>query len=168
MTPLLDWTYSPYVAAFFAFVQYMELLNPGFKGGPTQFLSLVQTGPGPVVVWALGLAAPGLALENGEDNDFELVTTFRSDYRRQIAQEGVFTRLDHDVHLDVESYLASRGEGSHLERYEINGLHIGKALKDLRLMTITYARLFPDLDGIAAQANISPLIGSLIADAYQP
>ena len=168
MTPLLDWTYSPYVAAFFAFVQYLERLNPGFKGGPTHPISFAQTGAGPVVVWALALAAPSLVLENGEDNDFELVTTLRSDYRRQIAQEGAFTRLNHDVHLDVEAYLASRDDGSHLERYDINGWDMGKALNDLRLMGITYARLFPDLDGIAADANIGPLMGSLHVDAYQP
>ena len=65
------------------------------------------------------------------------------------------------MHVDLESYLHSRGLVTYLERYEIPGQEMGKALSDLELMGITYARLFPDLEGAAAQANIWASIQNL-------
>lgn len=40
-------------------------------------------------------------------------------------------------------------------------LEIGKALNDLRLMNITYATLFPDVDGAANDANLAPVVQQL-------
>ena len=66
----------------------------------------------------------------------------------------MFTRLTHQQHLDLTSYLAERGELQRLCRFAIPGAETGKALSDLEAMNITYASLFPDLRGAALQANM--------------
>ena len=66
----------------------------------------------------------------------------------------MFTKLQHDVYVDVESYLASRGVGPRLERFEIGGSEAFKALHDLDLMQINHARMFPDVDGAARYMNL--------------
>lgn len=163
ITPLLDWTKSPYVAAFFAYVEYAEEQNPGFKTG-LNALGLkgkggFYPGTGTVAVWGLAMA-PDLEIKG--EFEFHRPQTDYSLYSARVrVQESVFTWLTHDVHVDLESYLVSRGLGYCLERYEIPGQEVGKALSDLALMNISFASLFPDLDGAAAQANIGPFLDVL-------
>jgi hypothetical protein len=148
VTPLLDWSESPYVAAFFALTDYMESLNPGFKiGMPT---GAIKWGDGSIAIWEL------VETEGMEKEEFSIIrpeTEFSVHSLRIRAQKSVFTRLTHDVHLDLESYLRSRDLVSCLECYEIPGGEAAKALRDLDLMNITFSDLFPDLGGAAARAN---------------
>lgn len=158
VTPLLDWSESPYVAAFFAFIDYMERLNPGFKIG--QFNNKgITLGNGTVAVWSL-VHTDGLV----KDGEFKILypeTPFSGHSQRVRAQKSVFTILTHDVHVDVESYLEGRGINSCLERFEIPGQEAGKALRDLELMNITFSDLFPDLGGAAVRANLGTTLWSL-------
>lgn len=154
ITPFLDWSYSPYIAAFFAFADYVALNYPGFSTGVPHGHPRLDAGK--VVIWAL---AP--FNDVFKDGEFNLITSRREDFHRQRAQLGAFTWLRHDVYLDLETYLASRHLIFYLERIEIPGYEAGKALNDLRLMNITYATLFPDLVGAAQEANIAPMISQL-------
>ena len=70
------------------------------------------------------------------------------------AQQGLFTKLQAPEHLDLESFLASAGLVRNLTRVEIPGSEAWKALAHLQQMGISYARLFPDFDGAAKDANI--------------
>jgi len=149
ITPLLDWTQSPYVAAFFACFDYADYCNPGFKNGLISLADIRFT-PGKIAVWEL--------LNHDEikpQNEFEIISSSRIDFsHRQNAQQGLFTRLTHSTHLDVEAFLISKGLGYCLGKYEIPGEAVGQALGDLHLMNINPATLFPDLVGAAEMANL--------------
>ncbi len=162
MTPLLDWTWSPYVAAFWGFMDRLEKLRPLAPLGP-----FVKRLPAPVLVWEFVpptvLPAPdaetGKSLEYGCPPELQIVLEPRFEgVYRQKAQQGLFTRLTHDIHVDLEAYLVSKGFSGCLHRYEINGSEIDKALCDLHMMNINYVTLFPDAEGAARQANILPMI----------
>lgn len=161
VTPILDWSESPYIAAFFALTDYMESLNPGFKLGiPT---GGIKWGDGSIAIWEL------VETEGMKKDEFSIIrpgTEFSVHSLRIRAQKSVFTKLTHEVHMDLESYLRSRDLISCLERYDIPGIEAAKALRDLELMSITFSDLFPDLGGAAARANFGSsnwnLIGGVI------
>lgn len=147
-TPLLDWTKSPYVAAFFAFFDYVDYLNPGFKTG-MHSSGGITFGTESVALWELVIVE-----QTQVENEFEIFASRVDLAHRQKSQQGVFTRLTHNVHLDIEAYLKSRNLGHLLANYEISGQAMGQALSDLNLMNINPATLFPDLDGAASMANL--------------
>ncbi|MCH8152939.1 MAG: FRG domain-containing protein [Planctomycetes bacterium] len=151
ITPLLDWTRSPYIAAYFAFVDYTEARHPGFRegkyyGGVGPASKDLDTEP--LAVWELHIddALP-------KAGEFEIFSSRGESAYRELAQQGCFTWLTHDRFIDLESYCKSRGLARLLGRYEIPGTEFLKALWDLHLMNINEATLFPDGDGAARQAN---------------
>ena len=153
ITPLLDWTRSPYVAAFFAFSGAVkgataeardEFKKRGIKSG--ERVSALPSSA--VAVWALALRE-----ELTVPGEFEIKQALAAQNYWQKSQSGVFTQLTHDIHLDLEAYLVPRDLGHCLERWEIPGPEANTALDDLRRMNISYATLFPDLGGAAREAN---------------
>lgn len=136
-TPLLDWSRSPYVAAFFAFSDYRRLTGMGLELDDV------------VTVWALNDVQDLLV-----PDEFELVAPRSFSNPRQRAQRGVFTRLTHEKHFDLASYLTSRGLGDRLKRWEIPVTELTIAMDDLEMANITHSTLFPDLSGAALEANL--------------
>lgn len=142
LTPLLDWTESPYVAAFFALIEFYKRFEFG-TALPTKFEG------GRVNVWGLRLWE---SVE--EEGVFEILYLRRSHGSRLRAQSGLFTKLNSEQHLDIESYLRSREIAHYLECYELPYEVAMFALRDLDLMNINFSTLFPDLQGAAEQANL--------------
>jgi hypothetical protein len=145
ITPLLDWSRSPFIAAYFAFSDYAAKID----GGALLKRRMPTRSGGRVAVWALSRDVPTSSI-------FRYMWTRRDDSHRQKAQAGVFTVLEAREALD--EYLIRVGKRDHVVRFTIPGRDYKRALGELRLMNITRATLFPDLDGAAFQANIDDLV----------
>ena len=161
-TPLLDWSRSPFVAAFWAFAERVKIEKN--RRNKNYSVILEYESDEPVVVWELGYLDPDPIASYGrtvfpENGEFRLIDNASYDLHRQRAQQGVFTRLEHDSYTDVENYLHSKGLGAFLERYEIPCFtmdDLSVAMSDLERMNIHYGTVFPDAQGAAMQTNMGP------------
>lgn len=158
---MLDWSRSPFIAAFWAIA---ERVNFEQKRPDRKYSVIVNyQAKHPVVVWELSYSDFDPIASSDKNvfsqNEFDLIDNASYNLHRQRAQQGVFTRLEHEEHMDVESYLASKDFGAFLERYDIPCLtmdDLSVAMSDLERMNIHYGTLFPDPQGTAMQTNMEP------------
>jgi hypothetical protein len=156
VTPLLDWSFSPFVALFFGCFDQVVSTDIKSQYGGRGLMQAIQGSPDAIAVWELAYSDDVLV-----PGEFEVFIA-RSDLaHRQKAQGGCFSLLTHATAADVASYLATRQLAFRLLRFELSGWEIPKALWNLRLMNITYSSLFPDLDGAAIEANMAYAMNGL-------
>lgn len=133
-TPLLDWTRSPYIAAYFAFSDLT------FHAPTEEY----------VTVWMLGATFTLQYLAgNGCAVPYELLTPHHRHNSRLLAQDGLFTRLLSNEPLD-QTLGAAMKKLEHpglLQRFDIPVLEARRALADLALMGLHPGTLFPGIDG---------------------
>jgi hypothetical protein len=150
LTPFIDWTRSPYVAAFFAAVEVVELAlqddNKHFAvcclGGynfPAELSMKVVGGP---ILKRYGL----------------IVEASRFGNPRAVAQRGIATYMHPQT--DIETYVRELPRDSlpkmrMMKRILMPYSIAEDALKHLHHMNVNYVTLFPDQFGIAKQANLN-------------
>jgi hypothetical protein len=158
-TRLLDWTYSPLVAAHFATVENDRESDPvvwrldwksvhRFFRLPElalliQDLEGILGGERPMTPWVL-FSTPGDAQQ------FACMLEPPSLSPRIVAQSATFT-LCSDKGQSFDRFLERHGLGSALTKFIIPAEETARFRDQLDLVSVDERRLFPDLDGVAAE-----------------
>lgn len=135
-TRLLDWTTSPYFAAFFAFSSALSL------GGKVKCST----------VWAINKESEALKMKQGVK--FIELSTNKYNYRMK-NQLGNFTLSEHteDSIDEFDTTLCkSTSIDDLLWKIDINYTSIKEVLSDLEIMGITYSVAYPDIVGYIEEA----------------
>lgn len=170
-TPLLDWTSSPFVAAYFAFIGLGEkqtkyraiyaLHRPSIDDKVNQLVregeqkrreekKMIAEGKKTV-----GLLAR-IALNSPVRPEIEFIRPMSDENQRLVNQGGLFTRSPDDVDLKtwVQENFPSESRGYHLMKILIPNKDRESCLKGLNRMNINHLTLFPDLYGASRFCNL--------------
>ena len=158
-TRLLDWTYSPLVAAHFATVSGQGNCDRAiwrldwkcvhrFFGLPElalliQDLDGILGGDRPMTPWALFSGRK-------DSKPFACMFEPPSLNARIVAQSATFT-LCSDKRVPFDRFLEDHGLASALTKYIIPAREAARFRDQLDLVSVDERRLFPDLDGVAAE-----------------
>ena len=138
-TPLLDWTHSPFVAAYFAF-KGAVLSSEDDEEKYVRIYVFNKDAWNKLTFQSPYFQTHGFTLSYSE--------LLASGNKRAMPQQAVTTFSNIDFIEGLIAQLAQRHNVDFLSAYDIPVSEKEAALKELRLMGISESSLFPDLDGI--------------------
>lgn len=145
-TPLLDWSRSPYAAAYFAFEEWhdVELSHRVVYGLDQRAVDLKNHE-----------LAHGPSFESGRLPVVDFIDPLSDENPRLVSQGGLFTRAP--LGTPIERWVAQAFEGAVapvLVRIEIPNSERLTCLRSLNRMNINHLSLFPDLSGASRSTNM--------------
>jgi hypothetical protein len=143
-TPLLDWTYSPYVAAFFA---YRGISNE--KAAASKPTDVVRILVFDYVGWKADYNQ--IPFLDPAVLHFSVAEFIALENERMIPQQAASTVTNID---DIESYIMegeSAAKKSYLGAIDLPVSERKEVANDLRYMGITAGSLFPGLEGMCEE-----------------
>lgn len=138
-TPLLDWTYSPYVGAFFA---YRNLRNSeALQADPNETICIFLFDQ---KQWRSSLQQ--FLKATGCPPHFSVLEFMAIDNERLVPQQSISSLTNID---DIESYIRSYelSEVKYLQAIDLRASERPRVMRELSVMGITAGSLFPGLDG---------------------
>lgn len=141
-TPMLDWTYSPFIAAYFAF---NDLKQSDIKEGKSVRIFIFNK-----MLWEADLSQIGRFTPANLHFSILAPAPFNND--RLLPQQALTSITNVD---DIESYIHSRGNDEHkyLQVVDLPVTEREQVTAELKLMGITAGALFPGLDGVCKQVR---------------
>jgi hypothetical protein len=141
-TPLLDWTYSPYVAAFFAFNDVDKKIAETAKDDDCVRIYIFHQ-----KLWCEKFQQIKQLLTSTAH--FSIAEFLSTNNERMIPQQAISSVTNID---DIESYILFNQQhgDTFLTAIDIPKKERTKAMTELQYMGITAASLFPGLDGTCA------------------
>tara|TARA_R110000787_G_scaffold285673_2_gene401988 strand:+ start:77 stop:841 length:765 start_codon:yes stop_codon:yes gene_type:complete len=138
VTPLLDWSESPYIAAFFPLTEMLSRMTTSsgisFSGGEIALYRLFHN-------------------KQLEGDGLRVIRPRVEELSRMHGQRGLFTWLNSEEFFELQGFLENTGRGDLLTKVTISDQAVLDGLRDLRSHGIDYKLLFPDLTGAAQSAN---------------
>lgn len=177
-TPLLDWTTSPFVAAYFAYIEQGEnqtknrviyaLHKPGVEGKSRELVRIEEAerrekkkeyeASGK----RSGLLA-GALLDVPIRPQMEFIKPFSDENQRLVNQGGLFTRAPDDT--DIETWVKKNFQGDTgytLMKILVPNKDRETSLRALNRMNINHLTLFPDLYGASVFCNLFAEINKVL------
>lgn len=143
-TPLLDWSYSPYVAAFFAFRSWQK----NYDGDECVRIYLFNN-----EAWIKRF--PQIQNLDPPFPHLSVMEFIAIDNERLVPQQAVTTVTNID---DIEAYILERETETneqYLQAIDIRAKERDKVMRELSYMGITAGSMFPGLDGVCEELRES-------------
>jgi hypothetical protein len=140
-TPLLDWTYSPFVAAYFA---YHDVSKAKAKSD-----QMVRIFVFDAKEWRNTF--PQISNVSARRQHFSLLEPIAIENERLIPQQALssYTTVD-----DIETYIADKEVATQKQFLRVIDLPLGDrnlVIRELTLMGVTAGSLFPGVEGTCAE-----------------
>jgi hypothetical protein len=169
-TPLLDWTTSPFVAAFFAFAELGTDQTPDravFALHQPSVLSLVKSARlkeeerrqkrrDEIEKGGEAGVIERLVIGSTAEPDLVFVRPHSDENQRLVAQGGLFTRSGTELPIDewVSTHQSPDDKGITLFKFLVPDDERARCLQLLNRMNINPLSLFPDLSGASRYCNL--------------
>ena len=133
-TPLIDWSESAFIAAYFAFEQSEES-STGFRS-----------------IYALNRYGLECDEKFKSLTEMEFFEPIQDDNERVVSQAGLFTKLP--TGEDLIGWLKRNNLSSYITKINVEDEYRLEAINDLRTMNILGSTVYPDLHGEAVTCNM--------------
>jgi hypothetical protein len=142
VTPLIDWTESPFVALYFAFNE-VDTSGADYR-----------------VVWAFSEDSLAMIQKNEKYNNARIVRPLSDENARLVNQRGLFIRCPYGISFEsaVRDTFSGVNDLMHIIKIRIPNKERTVCLRFLNRMNINHLSLFPDLTGASTYCNTDLLI----------